>query len=90
MKGARRSNLLLKTFVFIAAFALAGAPTAPLATVVPTVNGEAHAYFYVFGFFGYSGGNCTGDSEYSTDRARIWNYSSHRLHTTDGFGSCSN
>lgn len=52
MKQTRRSKLLAKTFVFIAAFALAGAPAAPLGNVVPTVHGEAHAYFRIFGFFG--------------------------------------
>lgn len=80
----------LKTFVFVVAFSLAGAPTAPLGNIVPTVNGEAHAYFQIFGFFGYAGGGCTGKRVYTTDLAKIWKYASHRLHTSNGFGPCSN
>lgn len=81
---------LLKAFAFMAAFVLAGTPAAPLGTIVPTMDSEAHAYFYTFGFFGYSGGNCAGDREYSTDLSRIWGYSSYRHHTSDGFGPCRN
>ena len=79
----------LKTFVFIAAFALAGAPTAPLGNIVPTVHGEAHAYF-IIGVFGYTGGNCTGDREYSRNLSDIWKFKSYRLHTSAGFGPCQN
>ena len=35
---------VLAPLVFTTAFALAGSPSAPLATAVPTVGGNAHAY----------------------------------------------
>ena len=35
---------VLAPLVFMTAFALAGSPSAPLATSVPTVGGTAHAY----------------------------------------------
>ena len=35
---------VLAPLVFVTVFALAGSPSAPLATAVPTVGGDAHAY----------------------------------------------